>query len=161
MFTIGDLARHGRVSVRMPRHDDAVELLRPAHVDPSSSYRYDQANQLARLNRVIALKDLGFTLDQVRAILDEDVSTEELRGMLRLRRAELEPAGRRGGGTNGPRRGEAPDDRKRGRHASRRRCRHLPSSDLGGRVDRHRGELRTTGHRTGRRPTLRRAVPPT
>ncbi|MFE2941326.1 MerR family transcriptional regulator [Streptomyces sp. NPDC059255] len=92
MFTIGDFARHGRVSVRMLRHYDAVGLLRPAHVDPSSGYRYYQATQFARLNRVIALKDLGFTLDQVRAILDEDVSTEELRGMLRLRRAELESA---------------------------------------------------------------------
>jgi DNA-binding transcriptional MerR regulator len=92
MFTIGDFARHGRVSVRMLRHYDAVGLLRPAHVDPSSGYRYYQATQLARLNRVIALKDLGFTLDQVRSILDEDISTEELRGMLRLRRAELESA---------------------------------------------------------------------
>lgn len=92
MFTIGDFARHGRVSVRMLRHYDAVGLLRPAHVDPSSGYRYYRAAQFAWLNRVIALKDLGFTLDQVRSILDEDVSTEELRGMLRLRRAELESA---------------------------------------------------------------------
>ncbi|MFK4070808.1 MerR family transcriptional regulator [Streptomyces sp. NPDC029674] len=92
MFTIGDFARHGRVSVRMLRHYDAVGLLRPAHVDPSSGYRHYRAAQLARLHRVLALKDLGFTLDQVRSILDEDVSTEELRGMLRLRRAELETA---------------------------------------------------------------------
>ncbi|QGV78916.1 MerR family transcriptional regulator [Streptomyces ficellus] len=92
MFTIGDFARHGRVSVRMLRHYDAVGLLRPAHVDPHSGYRYYEAGQLARLNRVIALKDLGFTLDQVGSILDEEVGAEELRGMLRLRQAELESA---------------------------------------------------------------------
>ncbi|MGW0118102.1 MerR family transcriptional regulator [Streptomyces sp. NPDC003327] len=92
MFTIGDFARHGRVSVRMLRHYDAVGLLRPAHVDPHSGYRFYTADQLARLNRVIALKDLGFTLDQVRSILDEEVGAEELRGMLRLRQAELETA---------------------------------------------------------------------
>ncbi|CAM5262109.1 MerR family transcriptional regulator [Streptomyces pharetrae] len=92
MFTIGDFARHGRVSVRMLRHYDATGLLRPAHVDPASGYRYYTAAQLARLNRVIALKDLGFTLQQVGDILDERVSAEELRGMLRLRRAELETA---------------------------------------------------------------------
>lgn len=92
MFTIGDFARHGRVSVRMLRHYDATGLLRPAHVDPATGYRYYTAAQLARLNRVIALKDLGFTLQQVRDILDERVGTEELRGMLRLRRAELESA---------------------------------------------------------------------
>ncbi|WP_128381687.1 MerR family transcriptional regulator [Streptomyces cavernae] len=92
MFTIGDFARHGRVSVRMLRHYDATGLLRPAHVDPATGYRYYTAGQLARLNRVIALKDLGFTLQQVRDIVDGRISTEELRGMLRLRRAELEGA---------------------------------------------------------------------
>ncbi|UCM86971.1 MerR family transcriptional regulator [Streptomyces marincola] len=92
MFTIGDFARHGRVSVRMLRHYDATGLLRPAHVDPASGYRYYTAAQLARLNRIIALKDLGFTLRQVRDVVDEKVGAEELRGMLRLRRAELETA---------------------------------------------------------------------
>ncbi|MEU7694911.1 MerR family transcriptional regulator [Microbispora hainanensis] len=92
MFTIGDFARHGRVSVRMLRHYDAIGLLRPAHVDPASGYRFYEAGQLARLNRIIALKDLGFTLGQVQEILDEQVSAGELRGMLRLRQAELEAA---------------------------------------------------------------------
>ncbi|MGW6457114.1 MerR family transcriptional regulator [Streptomyces sp. NPDC055078] len=89
MFTIGDFARHGRVSARMLRHYDAIGLLRPDRIDPFTGYRYYSAAQLARLNRVIALKDLGFTLEQVRRILDDRVSTEELRGMLVLRRAEL------------------------------------------------------------------------
>src|SRR5215469_13667649 len=92
MFTIGDFARHGRVSVRMLRHYDATGLLRPARVDPASGYRFYAAGQLARLNRIIALKDLGFTLGQVHAMLDEQVSAEQLRGMLRLRQAELQSA---------------------------------------------------------------------
>jgi DNA-binding transcriptional MerR regulator len=92
MFGIGDFARHGRVSVRMLRHYDAIGLLRPAHVDPATGYRYYRAGQLADLNRIVALKDLGFTLEAVRGILDDRVSAEELRGMLRLRRAELAAA---------------------------------------------------------------------
>lgn len=92
MFTIGDFARYGRVSARMLRHYDALGLLCPDRTDPVTGYRYYGAAQLARLNRVIALKDLGFSLQQVRAVLDERVDTEELRGMLRLRRAELEEA---------------------------------------------------------------------
>lgn len=90
MFTIGDFAMHGRVSVRMLRHYDATGLLRPARVDPVSGYRFYEASQLARLNRLIALKDLGFTLDQVRSVLDEQVSAGQLRGMLRLRQAQLQ-----------------------------------------------------------------------
>ncbi|WP_059005794.1 MerR family transcriptional regulator [Streptomyces specialis] len=89
MFTIGDFAWHGRVSVRMLRHYDAIGLLRPARTDPRTGYRWYEAAQLTRLNRVVALRDLGFTLQQVAVLLDEQVSAEELNGMLRLRRAEL------------------------------------------------------------------------
>ncbi len=89
MFSIGDFAKLGRVSVRMLRHYDAIGLLRPAAVDPASSYRFYQADQLRRLNRVLALKDLGFTLQQVQSILDDKVDVAELRGMLRLREAQL------------------------------------------------------------------------
>jgi DNA-binding transcriptional MerR regulator len=90
MFGIGDFARHGRVSVRMLRHYDAIGLLRPAHVDPVTGYRSYEARQLSRLNRIVALKDLGFGLQQVQTILDDKVSVEELRGMLRLRRVQLQ-----------------------------------------------------------------------
>ncbi len=89
MFTIGDFAQLGRVSVRMLRHYDAVGLLPPAHVDPSTGYRFYTAAQLQRLNRLVALKDLGLTLDQVKVVLDEKLSAEQLHGMLSLRRAEL------------------------------------------------------------------------
>ncbi len=90
MLSIGDLARNTRVSVRMLRHYDALGLVTPERVDQSTGYRWYSASQAGRVNCLIALKALGFTLDQCRAILDEQVSVEELRGMLRLRQAELE-----------------------------------------------------------------------
>ncbi|GAB3150076.1 MerR family transcriptional regulator [Amycolatopsis stemonae] len=89
MFSIGDFARHGRVSVRMLRHYDALGLLRPARVDPATGYRSYTAGQLARLNRIVALKDLGFTLEQVATLLADEIPVEQVRGMLALRRAEL------------------------------------------------------------------------
>jgi DNA-binding transcriptional MerR regulator len=88
MFGIGDFARHGRVSVRMLRHYDALGLLRPAHVDPATGYRSYRADQFARLNRIIALKELGFTLGQIGTLLDEPAGTERLGGMLELRLVE-------------------------------------------------------------------------
>jgi DNA-binding transcriptional MerR regulator len=90
MLNIGDFARHGRVTVRMLRHYDAIGLLQPAHVDPFTGYRGYEVAQLSRLNRIVALKDLGFTLEQVATIVHDKVGIDELRGMLRLRRAELE-----------------------------------------------------------------------
>jgi DNA-binding transcriptional MerR regulator len=90
MFSIGEFARHGRISVRMLRHYDAIGLLQPAHVDAASGYRYYKAAQLSDLNRIVALKDLGFSLQQVQDILNEQVTAAELRGMLRLRKAEIQ-----------------------------------------------------------------------
>ncbi len=91
---ISDFARLGQVSVRMLRHYDALGLLVPDDVDPGSGYRSYSPEQLHRLNRLVALKDLGFTLGQVRSLLAEPVGADELRGMLRLRRAELEEEAR-------------------------------------------------------------------
>ena len=91
---ISDFARLGQVSVRMLRHYDAIGLLVPDGVDPASGYRSYSPEQLHLLNRLVALKDLGFTLDQVRSLLAEPVGADELRGMLWLRRAELEEEAR-------------------------------------------------------------------
>ncbi|WP_433832770.1 MerR family transcriptional regulator [Actinoplanes sp. CA-015351] len=89
MFSIGEFAGLGRVSVRMLRHYDAIGLLRPAYVEPHSGYRFYTAGQLRLLNRVLALKDLGFSLQEVQTLIDEKLDTAQLRGMLRLRRVEL------------------------------------------------------------------------
>ncbi|MET3808090.1 DNA-binding transcriptional MerR regulator [Nakamurella sp. UYEF19] len=90
MFTIGDFAGLGRVSIRMLRHYDSIGVLSPAAVDPVNGYRLYHADQLSRLNRVVALKDLGFTLAQVHSILADDLGPIELRGMLRMRQAQVQ-----------------------------------------------------------------------
>jgi DNA-binding transcriptional MerR regulator/effector-binding domain-containing protein len=90
MLTIGDFARLGQVSPRMLRHYDELGLLRPEHVDASSGYRYYGIGQVARLHRLMALRDLGFGLDQIGGLLDDEVPIDELRGMLRMRRAQIE-----------------------------------------------------------------------
>ena len=52
-------------------------------------YRYYTLDQLTQLNRVLALKDLGFTLDQVKMLIKNGLSADELKGMLRLKKEEL------------------------------------------------------------------------
>jgi DNA-binding transcriptional MerR regulator len=90
MIKIGDFSKLSRVSVKMLRHYDEIGLLKPAHVDPFTDYRYYTVEQLPRLNRIVALKDLGFTLEQIARVLDDDVTVEQIRGMLMLKRAEIE-----------------------------------------------------------------------
>jgi DNA-binding transcriptional MerR regulator len=74
----------------MLRHYDQLGLLRPVRVDSDTGYRWYGATQLAQLHRILAFRDLGFTLDQIGELLDDDLALEELRGMLRLRRAQIE-----------------------------------------------------------------------
>ncbi len=90
MFRIGDFSRLTRVSLKTLRHYDAVGLFKPAYVDPFTDYRYYTFDQLPRLNRILALKGLGFQLEAIRQMLDDNPSAEAMRGMLLLRQTQLE-----------------------------------------------------------------------
>src|SRR6202035_3307485 len=90
MLNIGEFARLGQVSPRMLRHYDQLGLLRTERVDDETGYRSYAVHQLERLHRLLALRDLGFKLEQIGDLLAKEPSVEQLHGMLRLRRAELE-----------------------------------------------------------------------
>ena len=84
MFRIGEFSRITRVTIDTLRHYDALGLLKPAEVDPFTGYRYYSARQLESLNRILALKEVGFSLEEIARILLEKPTNEELRGMLKV-----------------------------------------------------------------------------
>ena len=88
MFGIGTVARLAGVSVRTLRYYDEIGLLHPVWVDPNTGYRWYAPEQLHCLHRIVALSDLGVRLAEIGLLLDEDLSVDELRGILLLRRAE-------------------------------------------------------------------------
>jgi len=90
MFLTGEFSQISRVSRRLLHYYDEIGLLKPAHIDPHTGYRYYSARQLPRLNRILALKELGLTLDSIAGMMQADVSDEEIRGMLLMKKAELE-----------------------------------------------------------------------
>ena len=90
MIRIGDFSRLARVSARLLRYYDELGLLCPVHVDDETGYRYYSASQLPRLNRILALKDLGLSLEQIDRMLKDDVSPGEIRRLLLDRRAAVE-----------------------------------------------------------------------
>jgi DNA-binding transcriptional MerR regulator len=89
VFKIGEFSRLTRVSMKKLRHYDDIGLFKPAHVDRFTGYRYYTFDQLPRLNRLLVLKDLGFSLEEIRQMLNNDLNAEQMRGMLRLRQAQL------------------------------------------------------------------------
>lgn len=90
MFQIGEFSRIARVSPRQLRHYDELGLLKPVHIDPETGYRYYSARQLPRLNRILVLKDLGLTLDQIVRFMDQEISPAEIHGMLTMKKAQIE-----------------------------------------------------------------------
>jgi DNA-binding transcriptional MerR regulator len=90
MFTVGEFSQLAQVSRRLLRYYDEIGLLKPMHIDKFSGYRYYSVEQLPDLNRILALKDLGLSLDQIRKVLRDKVSTDQIQGMLLLKKAEIE-----------------------------------------------------------------------
>ena len=92
MFRIGEFSKIAQVSGRLLRFYDEIGLLSPDFADAQTGYRYYSAQQLPRLNRILVLKELGLSLEQIAQFLERDASIEEIRGMLTLRKAQIERA---------------------------------------------------------------------
>jgi predicted transcriptional regulator YdeE/DNA-binding transcriptional MerR regulator len=90
VLKIGDFSKVAHVTVKTLRHYAHIGLFSPAWTDRFSGYRYYTLQQLPRLNRILALKDLGFSLEQVADLARDEVPVEQLRGMLRRKQSELE-----------------------------------------------------------------------
>jgi DNA-binding transcriptional MerR regulator len=90
MLKIGDFSKLSRVSVITLRYYDELGLLKPAHVDRFTGYRYYSLDQLPRLNRILALKDLGFSLEETARLLDDALSPAQMRALLRAKQAQIQ-----------------------------------------------------------------------
>src|SRR6185503_4882018 len=89
MLKIGEFAWLSQVTVETLRHYDRIGLLKPAYLDLFTGYRYYSFDQLARLNRILALKDLGLPLEKIAQILEQKISPGEIRAILELKQTEL------------------------------------------------------------------------
>ena len=70
LYKIGMFANMNRVTIKTLRYYDEQKLLVPVYVDEENGYRYYAAGQMAQLHRIIALKMMGFSIDDIRKIMD-------------------------------------------------------------------------------------------
>lgn len=89
-FKIGDFSQLGQVSVRTLRLYDELDLIKPAETDKWTGYRYYTLDQLPRLNRILALKDLGLSLEQIADLLKNDLPVPQMQALLLKKQIELE-----------------------------------------------------------------------
>lgn len=86
MYRIGMFSQIGRVTIKTLRFYDEIGLLRPAFTDPDTGYRYYTTAQIERLHQIVALKQIGFAIAEIAAILDGRREED----MLQQRRLEIE-----------------------------------------------------------------------
>lgn len=87
MFRIGEFSRLVRVSPRMLRHYEKCGMIVPAEIDPFTGYRGYSAGQIPLLNKIVSLRDVGFSIDEITEILPRYDDAAYLDRMLQ-RRAE-------------------------------------------------------------------------
>lgn len=90
MLRIGEFARLSQVPTKTLRYYDEIGLLKPDHCDPETGYRYYAASQIEQLRRILALKDMGLSLEQIRFVLEERLPVEQMQAMLKTKRRELQ-----------------------------------------------------------------------
>jgi DNA-binding transcriptional MerR regulator len=89
LLKIGEFAWLGQVTVETLRHYDRLGLFKPVHLDPFTDYRYYALDQLPRLNRILALKDLGLSLEEIARMLNNNIEADEIRHILQAQKTEL------------------------------------------------------------------------
>src|SRR5215471_20138439 len=87
VIRIGDFSKLSQVSIKTLRYYDEMGLFKPIDVDRFTGYRYYSVSQLPRLNRILALRDLGLSLEQIEQALN-GLTLDQLRGMLKMKHAE-------------------------------------------------------------------------
>ncbi|MBA4687385.1 MAG: MerR family transcriptional regulator [Candidatus Galacturonibacter soehngenii] len=69
MFRIGEFSKITQVSIRMLRYYDETGLLIPKEVDKITGYRLYSSSQIKQLNRILFLKNLGFSVKKIQELL--------------------------------------------------------------------------------------------
>lgn len=68
---VGDLAKQTRVSVRALPYYDEIGLLSPSH-RTEAGYRLYGEDDIIRLQQIVSLRQIGFSLEQIRECLEQD-----------------------------------------------------------------------------------------
>lgn len=87
MYKIGELSKLCNIPVKTLRYYDSEGILCPDEIDTSTGYRYYSAARLSDCYRILALKELGFTLEEIRA--GQDMPRQELADLLAAKSREL------------------------------------------------------------------------
>ena len=87
MYQIGQFSKIFRITPKTLRHYDEIGLFKPAKNDSFTGYRYYSSEQFSHLNTILALKDMGLSLPEIKRIINHPERIEQL---MRQKQSELE-----------------------------------------------------------------------
>ena len=90
MFRIGEFAKCSGLTIDTLYHYDNLKLLSPSYIDPKNGYRYYQAEQLVTVNKILALKDAGLSLEEVTSVFQKNLPLTSLIELLENKSWKLE-----------------------------------------------------------------------
>ena len=76
MIKIGEFAKIFDVTIKTVRHYEKVGLLVPAYIDIYTGYRYFNEENVNRMNEILALKDLGFSLEEIKYFSEKEIQNK-------------------------------------------------------------------------------------
>ena len=85
LYKIGMFANMNRVTIKTLRYYDEQNLIKPVYVDKENGYRYYAAGQIADLHRILALRGMGFSIEDIRKI----INGEEEKKLLQEKKQEI------------------------------------------------------------------------
>ena len=68
-YSIGDASKKCHIPVQTIRYYDDIDLLKPQYRDTNSNYRYYSKSQLTTLMIIRRLRDIDFSINEIREIL--------------------------------------------------------------------------------------------
>lgn len=85
-FKIGEVAGIFDISIRALRLYDKLDVLKPGHIDAKTGYRYYTAEQIHELQTIQSLKSVGFSLLDIKTVLNDPDHPSRLLELLERKR---------------------------------------------------------------------------
>lgn len=89
-FKIGEMAEMFDISIRTLHIYDRMKLFQPEYTDNETGYRYYSTNQVNKLNTILSLKSVGFSLKEIMDMINRQIDAEELSRILQLKLADTQ-----------------------------------------------------------------------
>ena len=87
MLKIGEFSKMSKVTIKALRYYEKEGLLTPKYIDNYNGYRYYESSQLISISKIITLKQLGLSIEEIKRII---IAKEPIDGILKLKKTELE-----------------------------------------------------------------------